>query len=120
MAGSSPHGKSGGEGIVVRHRRACSIHAHGSCSCRPAYQAQAYSAREQRTIRRTFASPAEARAWRQETQVALRQRKLRAPTRTTLAEAAAEWLSAAQAGVVRTRSGEAYNPRRFAATGLRG
>ena len=35
---------------------------------------------------------------------------MRAPTRTTLAEAAAEWLSAAQAGVVRTRSGEAYKP----------
>ncbi len=110
MAGSSPRGKNGGEGVVVRHRRACAIHAHSSCSCRPSYQAQAYSAREQRTIRKTFPSLAEARAWRQETQVALRRRKLRAPTRTTLAEAAAEWLEAARAGVVRTRSGEPYKP----------
>ncbi|HEV2773895.1 MAG TPA: tyrosine-type recombinase/integrase [Thermoleophilaceae bacterium] len=110
MAGSGPRGGKGGEGVVVRHRRACAIRAHGSCSCRPAYQAQAYSAREQRTIRRTFASLAEARGWRQDTQVALRRRKLRAPTRTTLSEAAAEWLSAAKAGVVRTRSGEPYKP----------
>ena len=42
--------------------------------------------------------------------MALRRRTLRAPTRTTLAEAAAEWLSAARAGVVRTRSGEPYKP----------
>ncbi len=69
-----------------------------------------YSARERRTIRKTFASLAEARAWRQETQVALRRRKMRAPTRTTLAEAAADWLGAARAGVVRTRSGEPYKP----------
>ncbi len=110
MAGSSPRAKSGGEGIVVRHRRACAIHSRGSCSCRPSYQAQAYSAREQRTIRRTFASLAEARAWRQDTQVALRKRTMRAPIRTTLAEAAADWLRAAKAGVVRTRSGEPYKP----------
>ncbi len=110
MAASSPRGGKGGEGIVVRHRRACAIHAHGACSCRPAYQAQAYSPREQRTIRKTFPSLAEARAWRQDTQVALRRRTLRAPTRTTLAEAAAEWLAAAKAGVVRTRSGEPYKP----------
>ncbi len=109
MAGSSPRGKIG-EGIVVRHRRACASHAHGSCSCRPTYQAQAYSSRERRTIRRTFASLAEARAWRQETQVALRRRTVRAPTRTALAEPAADWFSGAQAGVVRTRSGEPYKP----------
>ncbi len=35
---------------------------------------------------------------------------MRAPTRTTLSEAAEEWLSAARAGVVRTRSGEPYKP----------
>ncbi len=75
-----------------------------------AYQAQAYSAREGRTIRKTFPSLAEARAWRQDTQVALRRRTMRAPTRRTLAEAAADWLAAAKAGVVRTRSGEPYKP----------
>jgi hypothetical protein len=35
---------------------------------------------------------------------------MRAPTRTTLARTAEDWLSAAKAGVVRTRSGEPYKP----------
>ena len=35
---------------------------------------------------------------------------LRAPTRTTLQEAAEAWLKAAETGVVRTRSGDRYKP----------
>ena len=48
--------------------------------------------------------------WRQETQVAVRKQLARAPSQLTLAEAAEEWLAAARAGVVRTRSGERYKP----------
>jgi hypothetical protein len=48
---------------------------------------------------------ADARAWRSELQVALRRGTARAPTKTTLSEAAEEWLGAAKRGVVRTRSG---------------
>ncbi|MCA1677733.1 MAG: hypothetical protein LC777_01685, partial [Actinobacteria bacterium] len=98
------------EGIALRHRSACGARAGERCSCRPAYQAQVWSARDAKMIRRTFQTLAEARAWRQEAQVALRKQRLRAPTRTTLAEAAADWLAAAQAGVIRTRSGERYKP----------
>jgi len=92
------------EGIVVRHRRFCGSADGGPCSCRPGYQAQAYSTREERTIRRTFPSLSEARAWRQETQVAVRAGKARAPSRTTLAEASEEWLALARRGIVLTRS----------------
>ena len=35
---------------------------------------------------------------------------LRAPAKLTLAEAAEEWLEAARAGIVRTRSGDRYKP----------
>ncbi len=98
------------EGIIARHRRHCASTAGASCDCRPSYQAQAYSPRDRKTIRRTFASLAEARAWRTETKAALRAGTLRAPTRTTISEAAETWLVAAQAGVVRTRSGEPYKP----------
>ena len=35
---------------------------------------------------------------------------MRAPTRTTLAEAASEWLAGAESGVIRTRSGTPYKP----------
>jgi hypothetical protein len=50
------------------------------------------------------------RTWRANTHSALRSGTLRAPTRTTVAEAGAEWLAAAQKQVVRTRSGSPYKP----------
>jgi integrase len=40
----------------------------------------------------------------------LRRGTLRAPTRTTLEQAAADWLVGAKQGVIRTRSGEPYKP----------
>jgi integrase len=98
------------EGVVTRHSRRCASRAGTACICRPAYQAQAWSSRDGRTIRKTFATLADARAWRAEAQSALRRGVLRAPTRTTLAQAAEDWLTAAQAGIVRTRSGETYKP----------
>ncbi len=42
--------------------------------------------------------------------MALRQRRLSAPTRILVREAAQEWLEAARGGVVRTRSGRPYKP----------
>ena len=60
------------EGIAVRHKRRCSSAGGGVCSCSASYQAQVWSARDRKPIRRTFGSLAEARAWRQESQVAVR------------------------------------------------
>jgi integrase len=98
------------EGIVLRHARACPSRDGGGCSYAPGFQAQVWSARERKTIRKTFRTLAEARAWRQESQVALRKGTLRSSSRITLREAGDEWLAAAAAGSVRTRSGEAYKP----------
>jgi integrase len=98
------------EGIVRRHARSCPTRDGARCVCTPTLQAQVWSPLEQKTIRKTFATLAEAKAWRQESQVALRNGTLRAPSSTTLAEAAEEWLEAAQAGVVHTRSGDRYKP----------
>jgi integrase len=98
------------EGIQLRHSRRCATRAGGACACQPSYQAQVFSPPDRRTIRKTFKGLAEARAWRQDSQVALRKGRLRAPTRTTLREAAEQWLSLAEAGVVRTRSGDPYKP----------
>jgi integrase len=81
-----------------------------NCDCSPGYQAQVWSPTDRKTIRKTFPTLADARAWRSDTQSALRQGTLHAPARITLAEAAAEWLAAAQDGIVRTRSGEIYKP----------
>jgi hypothetical protein len=102
--------KSRFEGIVLRHSRTCVSRDAGRCSCAPGFQAQVWSARERKTIRKTFRSLAEARALRPESQVALRKGTLRSSSRLTLREAAVAWLAAAEAGVVRTRAGERYKP----------
>jgi integrase len=99
------------EGIVTRHSRGCGSQLEpGCCDCRPGYQAQVYSAAEGRTIRRTFRTLADARAWRAETKAALERGSLRAPSRQTLEQAAKDWVKAANAGVIRTRSGDPYKP----------
>jgi hypothetical protein len=54
------------EGIVVRHSRRCASLGGGSCDCHPAYQAQVFSRRDGKTIRKTFSTLSEARAWRAE------------------------------------------------------
>jgi integrase len=98
------------EGIVTRHARRCVVRDGGRCSCHPHHQAQVYSPREQRTIRKTFATVSEARAWRAQAKAALGRGALGAASRATLAQAAEAWLEAAKAGIVRTRSGEPYKP----------
>ena len=103
----------------MRHRAGCAGWSGGRCDCRPGFQAQVFSARDRRTIRKTFRTLADARAWRAETQWRLRRGTLRAPTRTTLAEAAADWLCRREAGIVSTRSGIPTSRRRCAPTSRR-
>src|SRR5215213_5676078 len=97
-------------GIVARHRRGCAVRCGRACSCRPSYQATAWSVRERKPVRKSFRSLREARAWRARAQVELGRGGLDAPCRTTLREAAECWLAEARAGVVRTRSGDCYKP----------
>ena len=94
----------------MRHRRGCATGGGEACTCRPGFQAQVWSPRDRRPIRRTFATVGEAKRWRQETQVAVHQQLARAPSQRTLGEAADEWLVSARAGIVRTRSGQPYKP----------
>lgn len=95
---------------MVRHARRCVSRTGGGCDCQPGYQAQVFSQTDGRTIRKTFRTISDARAWRSETHSALRRGTIKAPTRTTVAEAADDWLVAAKAGVIRNRSGEPYKP----------
>ena len=80
------------EGVVLRHSRSCRSRAGERCSCSPAFQAQVWSSADQKTIRKTFATLAEARNWRHESQVALRKGTLRSASQLTLDEAAETWL----------------------------
>ena len=110
LSGSETPGNQVAVGITRRHSRGCESRLGRPCSCRPSYQAQAWSARGGKPVRRTFPTLSEARAWRQEAQVDLRRRRMNAPSATLLGDAAAEWLHGARAGVIRTRSGEPYKP----------
>jgi integrase len=77
---------------------------------RKTYRVRVWSQRDRRRIAKTFASLAEAKAWRAEAQVALRQGTLRSPDPRTVGEAAEEWLDGARAGRIRDRSGRTYKP----------
>src|SRR5262245_7642675 len=99
-------------GVVVRHQRRCPAPVSGSaaCLCRPSFQAQVWSTRDRKTVRRTFPTVTEALAWRQEAKLSLSKGQPCAPSPATVAEAAEEWLERAAACVIRTRSGDPYKP----------
>jgi integrase len=97
-------------GIEIRHSKVCRSRSGGACNCKPTYQASVWSAVEQKRIRKTFPSLAEARAWRSEAQTAIRRGTLRAPSQVTLREASEAWLEGARIGSIRNRSGDRYKP----------
>jgi integrase len=97
-------------GIRPRHGKLCPSRSGGSCRCRPTYQANVWSAREGKRRFKTFATLAEAKAWRAEAQVALRSGMMRAGSSVTLHEAAEAWLEGVKSGAIRNRSGHAYKP----------
>src|SRR5581483_12417670 len=86
-------------------------------SCVPSFQAQVWSPRDRKPIRKSFRELADAVAWRQEAQVALRRGTLRAPSPQTLREAAEEWLAAAEPASSAPAPAIATSPPRCAATG---
>jgi integrase len=97
-------------GIRVRHSKVCPSRSGGTCQCRPTYQASVWSARESKRLFKTFASLADAKAWRTDAQVALRRGTMRAGSTGTLREAAEAWLEGVKSGAIRNRSGHAYKP----------
>ncbi|MGZ4380862.1 MAG: tyrosine-type recombinase/integrase [Gaiellaceae bacterium] len=97
-------------GITMRHLKECKSHSDGRCNCRPTYQASVWSKRDQRRIKKSFATLAEAKAWRAETQTAVRRGTMRAPSQLTLREASTSWLEGVRAGTIRNRSGDRYKP----------
>jgi integrase len=110
MSTTKPTRGCAATGIYLKHRDACASHEGAKCSCRPAYQAAVWSARERRRIRRHFDTLSEAKAWRAEQLVGLRKGTVKAPTRITLAEAAVEWLAGAEAGTILARNRQPYKP----------
>jgi integrase len=97
-------------GIEVRHKGTCASRRGKKCSCQPSYRGEAWSARDERRIRKTFPTLAAAKAWRHDAAVAIRRGTLSVTGDQTLSEAATEWLAGARAGAILTRSGDAYKP----------
>ena len=97
-------------GIRARHGRSCRTTTGGNCNCELTYEAFVYSRRDGKKIRRSFPTLAAAKAWRADATVSLSKGTMRAPTATTIRQAADAWLESARAGGIRTRSGEIYKP----------
>lgn len=74
------------------------------------YRVHVWSQRDRKRVRKTFSTIAEAKAWRADALVALRQGTLQAPSPRTVREAARAFLTGMEAGTVRDRSGRAYKP----------
>lgn len=97
-------------GILVRHVKACTTHSGRRCNCRPSYQSSVWSPRDQKRIKKSFATLAAAKAWRAEAQTAIRRGTMRARSQVTLRDAAQAWLVGVHAGSIRNRSGDLYKP----------
>ena len=93
-------------GIEQRHGNRC--HGKGRCDC--PWRVSVYSKADGKKIRRQFPTRAAAIAWRDDSRSAVRNRTLRAPTSTTLKQAADAWVEGARAGLIRPRSGDPYKP----------
>ena len=108
-------------GLREIHGRGC--HGEG-CICKPGIQAFVYDHRAEYTkrdgtkargkkIRKLFTGPGAvtaAKKWRAEASTAVDKGTLRAASPITLREYAEDWLKRAEAGEIRTRSGQPYKP----------
>lgn len=98
------------ERIEKRHTKGCASWSGGRCRCSGGYRASVFSPRDEKKIRKTFPTEAEAKSWQADAKRALDSGALRAPTRRTLAEATASWVAGAECGDIRNRSGQPYKP----------
>lgn len=97
-------------GIRKRHSTTCPGRDGRACRCDQGYEAFVYSPRDGRKIRKTFTTVGEAKRWRIASLKAVQDRRLRAPSRTTLREAAEAWLEAIERGEILCRSRRPYKP----------
>lgn len=97
--------------IEVRHQKRCRISNGGQrCNCEPSFRAAVWSPRDRKRIRKTFPTMAAAKRWRADAEAAVGRGSLRVTRKTTLRDAAGDWLAAVKAGVARNRSGDPFKP----------
>jgi hypothetical protein len=76
----------------------------------PVLEAFVYDKRSGRKLRKTFTNLAEAKTWRQDALVGVQRQTMRAPSSVTVRDAWNDWVTAAEAGSIRNRNGDAYKP----------
>ena len=97
-------------GIRKLHSKGCPGRDGGRCTCRAGWEAEVWSKRDQKKIRKTFANRTEAKSWRVDALSALSKGGLRAPKPTTVQQAWEAWYEGAKEGTVRNRSGDPFKP----------
>jgi integrase len=103
-------------GIEIRHEYACSARTAQAreagipCRCKPAYQANVWSRRDRKRIRRTFPTLSAAKDWRSDALVSFRRRTMRAASPITVREAADSFIAGAKDGTIRNRKKQLYKP----------
>ena len=100
-------------GLRIRHSRQCASTAGAKCNCVASVEAWAYDRRNKTKIRKTFTGKGAldaAKVWRADATGAVRRGTMRAPTQTTLREAAEAWLEGAKDGAIRLRNGDPFKP----------
>ncbi len=94
-------------GLEQRHIGRCAG-KRSDCGC--GWRASVYSMTDGKKIRRTFPTRAAAKAWRDDKLGAATRAALRAPTSTTVRQAAEAFLAGARDGSIPTASGGRYKP----------
>jgi integrase len=98
------------QGVRTRHARACRSRKGARCNCKPGYEAWVYLKREGTKTRKTFDTLAAAKGWRADALRAAGRGQLKAPTTTTVRDAADELIDGMRDGSIPTRSGTRYKP----------
>jgi integrase len=98
------------QGIEIRHKRACASRAGETCKCKPTFQAQVWSKRDRKPIKKTFDGIRAAERWRSNMIADLAKGTVQAASKATLRETAEAWLESVKAGITLTRSGRPYKP----------
>ena len=97
-------------GIRKLHSKGCRSREGGRCNCGAGWEASAFSKRDGKKIRKTFATEGEARSWRVDARAVANRGALRSPSKTTIRGAWDSWHEGAKAGTIRNRSGDRYKP----------
>jgi integrase len=107
---SPPITKGTSMSIRKLHSKGCPSREGGRCRCGAGWEAAVYSKRDDKKIRKTFASRVEAKSWRDDANAQLAKGGLRAPKPITLREAWEAWIEGSREGTIRNRSGDPFKP----------